>query len=158
MSAMNVVFNSYIENDFSDLREMIFQLYDEDPEGLPITEDKIIKTVNENFVHPEKVQIIMIHDGAKNIGYGIITFLWSNEYGGDVINIDELYVKKEYRNRRAASGLIRHLFESYTNVVLFELETTPSNQGALRLYENYGFEVSTNTHLIRAAEQATPDH
>jgi len=145
---MEIKFCHYNGNNIDDLKEMIFELYNEDPEGMPITEEKIIKTVNESIRHPEKVQIIMIHCGNSNIGYGIITFLWSNEYGGDVINIDELFITEEYRNQRAATEFFEYLFEVYKNVVLFELEVTPSNKGALRLYENLGFKSSANTHMI----------
>jgi len=132
---------------------MIFELYDEDPTGLPITETNIIKTVNESMCHPEKIQIIMMRNGEENIGYGMLNFSWSNENGGDVVNIDELYVKKGYRNNQVGSNFIKRIMETYTNAVLFEIETTPSNKGALKLYMNNGFEISANTHLIYKANQ-----
>ena len=150
---MNILFEYYTENDYNDLEDMIFALYDEDPEGLPITGNKIIKTADESVSHPEKVRIIMIRSGGKNIGYGIIAFSWSNEYGGDAVVIDELFVRKEYRNQQAATSFIKHIIETYKNAVLFEVETTPSNMDVLRIYEKSGFAVSANTHMIRAADQ-----
>ena len=154
---MDIRFSAYVENDFRDLKEMVFGLYDEDPEGMPITEEKITKTVNASVSHPEKVQIIMIRGDSAIIGYGIVTFSWSNEYGGDTVNIDELYVKRENRNRRVGSAFIRYILATYQSAVLFELEITPSNNGALRLYRSHGFETSANTHLSRVMNQVTKD-
>ena len=149
MEKVNFTYNKYREGDYDDFMEMAFCLYDEDPGGLPITEGNILRTANECVNHPEKVQILMISDGVENIGYGIVAFMWSNEYGGDVVIVDELFVKAGHRGRHAASGLFRHVFEAYSDAVMFELETTPSNQRALKLYRSFGFEASANTHMLR---------
>jgi len=145
---LDITFTHYAESDFNDLREMIFGLYEEDSYGLPMTEEKIIKTSSQSICHPEKVQIYMIRGGEASIGYGILVFSWSNEYGGDIIYIDELYIKKEYRNRKAGSRFIRYILESNKNAVQFALETTPANKDALRFYKSLGFEVSPNAYMI----------
>ena len=142
-----MIFDIYTENDFDELKDMVFGLYSEDPEGMPMTESKIKKTANESLHRPEKVRIIIIRSGGAIIGYGMLTFSWSNEYGGDIVNIDELFIKDGYRNRKAASAFIRHTMETYKNAVIFELETTPSNENALKLYKKMGFEVAANTHM-----------
>jgi len=148
---LKLSFKRYAEKDLADLMEMVFGLYDEDPEGMPINEAKIIRTANASLNNPDKVQIYMFRSGGANVGYGMLTFTWSNEYGGDVTNIDEIYVKKEYRNRQAASSFFRHVLESDKNAVMFELEVTPGNKGALRLYKSLGFEASENMHMRRLA-------
>ena len=146
---MNITFRSYEEKDFNDLKEMIFALYAEDPEGEPMTEAKIKATVNESIVHPEKVKLIMIYaDGKIVIGYGIIVMFWSNEYGGNIVNIDELYVKEAYRNKQIATSFIKHQKTAYPNSVALQLEATPSNGTAMRLYNRLGFELSANSHLM----------
>jgi len=144
---MDFDYEHYEENDYTDLVEMVFALYHEDPEGKPINEGKIIRTIYESLSHPEKVQIIMIRAEGVNVGYGLITFMWSNEFGGDVINIDELYVRKEYRNRRAATNFVWFIVGVYSEAVLFELEVTPSNSDALKFYQTLGFEFSSNMRL-----------
>ena len=144
---MDIVFKEYEEKDFDDLKEMIVCLYDEDPEGEPITEAKIRKTVRESTAHPEKIRIVMICADGINIGYGILVFYWSNEHGGNVVNIDELFIKKEYRNKKVASTFIEHLKTVYENTVALQLETMPSNIAAARLYKRLGFAVSPNCHM-----------
>ena len=163
---MNIKFKNYEEKDFNDLKEMIFALYAEDPEGEPITEAKIKATVNESLLHPEKVKLIMIcttktntntdantitnvdANDEKVIGYGIIVMFWSNEYGGNIVNIDELYVKETYRNKQIATNFIIHQKNAYPNSAALQLEATPSNDTAMRLYNRLGFELSANNHLI----------
>ena len=146
---MDIEFRGYVSTDFGDFREMVFCLYDEDPEGLPITDDKILRTAEESLLRPEKVRIVMIRIGEINIGYGLLTFCWSNEYGGDVVRIDELYVRPEWRGKRAGARFVEYVLETYRDAALFEVEATPSNEGALRLYLDCGFEVSGNRFLVR---------
>jgi ribosomal protein S18 acetylase RimI-like enzyme len=149
---MDLTFRDFEEKDFGDLREMMFCLYEEDPEGVPITEAKIKKTVAESEMHPDKLRIVMLSADGVNIGYCIIVFFWSNEYGGNAVVIDELYVKKEYRNKGIASKFILSRFDAYDDVVSLKIESTPSNEAGARLYERLGFVLSENHHLLLIAE------
>jgi len=153
MKEMEIVFEWYTEKDFDELKEMAFALQEEDPADLPMTEAKIIKTASESLACPEKIQIFMFKSDGATIGYGMLTFIWSNEYGGDVTNIDEVYIKKGYRNRQAASSFFRHVLATYKDTAMFEIEATPSNEGALSLYKKFGFELSVNTHLRRLPDK-----
>ena len=144
---MYISYRNYEECDFDDLRDMIFGLYREDPEGLPVDEEKIRKTVCESKAHPEKLNIVMICADGHTIGYAILVFYWSNEYGGDITHIDELYIKKKYRGKQIATDFIKHQ-SARKNSAALEVETTASNCAAMRLYKRLGFEVSENNRLI----------
>jgi len=144
---MDVTYRDFEERDFGELREMVFCLYNEDPEGLAISDEKIAGTIRESEEFPEKLRIVMICADEKVIGYCLMVFYWSNEYGGDILNIDELYIRKEYRNAGIASDFIRRQTRAYENVVAVAVEATPSNDAAGRLYSRLGFEPSPNTHL-----------
>ena len=149
---LDIEFRAYASADLGDFREMVFALYYEDPEGLPITEEKIVRTADESLLRPEKVRIIMIRSGGINVGYGLLTFCWSNEYGGDVVRMDEVYVRPEWRGKRAGASFIEYVLETYKDAALFEVETTSSNEGAMRLYLDCGFEVSGNRFLVRGSQ------
>jgi len=148
---MDVTYRDFEEKDFGALKEMVFCLYEEDPEGLAISDAKIRKTADESLAHPEKLRIVMICMDGAVIGYSLICFVWSNEYGGDVLNIDELYIQKAYRNRRIASDFIGRQMRAGGAVAL-AVEATPSNSAAARLYGRLGFEASPNTHMIRTMD------
>ena len=145
---MNMRYRNIAESDFNDFRDMVFCLYREDPEGLPINDEKIRKTINESKAHPEKLNIVLICSGERTIGYAILVFFWSNEYGGDVAVIDELYIKKEFRNKQIATDFINYQMTNLQNAAALEVETTASNRSAMRLYKRLGFEVSENNRLI----------
>ncbi|MCL2492835.1 MAG: GNAT family N-acetyltransferase [Clostridiales bacterium] len=145
---MDVTYRDFEEADFSELSGMIVCLYEEDPEGQPINSSKIRATVCESLAHPEKLRITMICADETVIGYSISVFFWSNEYGGDILHIDELYVKKEYRNSGIASDFIRYQMDANENAAAFAVEATPSNIGAARLYTRLGFEPSPNSPMF----------
>ncbi len=137
----------YEENDYADLLDMIESLYREDPEGEPMDEEKIRRTVAEFRDHPEKLSIYMFRIGKVNIGYAILVYFWSNEYGGNIVTIDELYVKGSYRNQGVGTKFLSFA-EAMENKAALQLEATPSNQKALDYYIRLGFVPSANTHLM----------
>ena len=148
---MNLTFKNYEEKDYSDLREMIFGLHTEDPSDNVMTEEKVKGTIRESVSHPEKLQIVMIRADGINVGYSIIVPFWSNEYGGNIINIDELYIKKEYRNKKIATEFMKNqekIHRGDKTSVALQLERSPANDSAARFYERMGFEPSPNVQLM----------
>jgi ribosomal protein S18 acetylase RimI-like enzyme len=122
----------------------------EDPSNEPITDKKISQTIRELRNNPKKGKIIVFAKKNAIIGYSILVFYWSNEYGGDVLHIDELYVKPEYRGRGVAARFFRGLLQPHRSAVALQLEVTPSNKRALNYYKRLGFKKTRNLHLIRA--------
>ncbi len=86
-------------------------------------------------------------------GYALLCSFWSNELGGEVCIIDELYVIPGARGRgvatRLVTGLLRRELPWFERAVNVELEVTPSNARARALYERLGFRAYTNA-LMRA--------
>jgi len=124
-------------------------LYREDPEGKPIFDVKINRTFNELTKHPDKGNIMIIEADSKIIGYGILINFWSNEYGGNILDIDELYIKSNYRGKGIGSKFIQYLIDNkFNNSVAVRLETMPSNNKARQLYERIGLKLSQSNHFI----------
>lgn len=146
---MDVMFEPYQEQDFEELSSMVFALYTEDPEGEPLTLDKIRLTVAEAETHKDKLAIWIIRQNDKVAGYGILNFFWSNEFGGDIINIDEIYVKNEARGRGIATSFIEALASKYQKGRALKLEASRSNEKAIKFYKRIGFEEAPNLHMIR---------
>jgi hypothetical protein len=96
---MDVEYRLYRDNDYKDLLKMIYSLYNEDPEGEPISENKINNTINEYKKNPQKISIYLFKKGDESIGYALLVYFWSNEYGGNILTIDELYVTEKYRSK-----------------------------------------------------------
>jgi ribosomal protein S18 acetylase RimI-like enzyme len=141
-------FELFKDSDYNDLKDMILQLYQEDPEGEPMSITKIDDTVKEYKINPNKVSIYMLKSQGGNIGYAILVYFWSNEYGGNIVTIDELYINKSHRGKGISTEFLS-LVEKLENIVAIQLEVTPSNQRTLSYYKRLGFLPSQNTHLIK---------
>jgi ribosomal protein S18 acetylase RimI-like enzyme len=90
------------------------------------------------------------------IGYSLVINFWSNEYGGIIANIDELYIIPEYRSRGIGTRFINWMRESRSNnLVALELQVLPYNTKALKLYEGLGFKKSDRNHLFLDLDRAT---
>jgi len=142
-------FRNADENDTEQLATMSVQFYQEDPGGDPMTADKVRRTAAELSAHPDKGRIIIFSERGCTVGYGILIHFWSNEYGGDIIFIDELYVIPEARNRGIATSFFHSVFLQYAGVaVAFQLEVTPRNSRAKDLYLRLGFRPAKNAFMF----------
>ena len=121
-------------------------LYQEDPGTITMTKKKAYNTLDFLFNTPHQGTVLVVESGNSIIGYALLINFWSNEYGGNVVNIDELFISKEYRSQGIASNLIKFLAKSkFANAVNIQLEVTPDNIKARRLYERLGFKLHKNT-------------
>ena len=145
------VFRPFQADDTHELKQMMLALYREDPEGEPLTPEKISRTITELDQHPEKGCILMFWMGETIVGYGLVIVYWSNEFGGNILHPDELYVKAEWRNQGIATQFLAALPTNpfFDHIVGLELEVMPSNQRALQYYQHIGFQMSPNAHLIK---------
>lgn len=145
---MKTEFVLYEDKDYADLINMIKALYQEDPEGEPMNSQKIKMTICEFENHPDKVGVYMLKSQGQNIGYAILVYFWSNEYGGTIVNVDELYVVESHRGKGVSTEFMDFVGR-LENAVAVQLEVTPSNHRALAYYKRLGFELSPNTHLLK---------
>ena len=140
---MDVQLRQFNQSDKKTLTEMIFSLYREDPEGEPMTQEKINSTIRVLSEYPEKGRIVIIEKNSAIVGYSILVKRWSNEHGGDVLIVDELYITPSYRRKKIGTQFIRYLMEhKYSDMVGIEFEVMPSNRIARRFYEQCGLTLS----------------
>ena len=84
------------------------------------------------------------------IGYIIITFGWSLEFGGMDGFIDELYIRTGVRGRGVASETLQRLPRALGDAGLkaLHLEVDTTNDSARRLYTRAGFAKRENYQLM----------
>lgn len=83
---------------------------------------------------------LMFVEEAKAIGYLLLSFTYSNEVGGMVVWIEEIFLKEEYRNKGYAKFAFDWIFREYgEKAKRFRLEVTEENKAAKRLYRSLGF-------------------
>ena len=146
----SVKFRFFKQSDYSEFKKMCRALYREDPVDETITDRKISKTVRELQKNPIRDRIIIFEEGDVIVGYSILIFYWSNEFGGNVLHIDELYVKPGYRRRGVATKFLQYVSQEFKDeIVGLQLEVTPSNTKAMAYYRKLGFVRTRNVHLRR---------
>ena len=129
---------------------MVLALYQEDPPGEAMSPQKIQRTVKELSLHPDKGAIIIIRVGDTIVGYAIVIYYWSNEYGGDIACVDELYVKPSWRNRGIGASCLTHMASAKApDLKGLQVEITPANMRAFEFYSRQGFTPMANRHLFK---------
>ncbi|MBI5002519.1 GNAT family N-acetyltransferase [Candidatus Woesearchaeota archaeon] len=130
------------------ITQYIKGLFHEDPTPQGMSDEKIKRTIRTLLKYKEKGTIMVFESGKEIIGYSILINFWSNEYGGNIVYIDELFVKKEWRGKGVATNFIQYLVKKKVNkaVSLF-LEVTPQNKAAEELYKRRGFSIHKNKRM-----------
>ncbi len=143
-------FRQITEGDLRELDAMVLALYAEDSYGEQMSSAKIRRTVQELARHPEKGQIVVFSVDAAVVGYAIMVYFWSNEWGGNVATLDEFYVKPAWRGRGIGTAFLSYIAAAGdASAVSLELEVTPTNDRALAYYTRQGFRPVANRHLVK---------
>jgi GNAT superfamily N-acetyltransferase len=128
------------ESDDAAIVERCLALYAEDPGPAPVEEAQIVRTLEVLRREPARGYALVLVLDDRVAGYALVITLWSNEAGGELRTIDELYVDHPHRGRGHASGLIEALARDLGDAVGLQLEVTDGNHRALTLYERLGFQ------------------
>lgn len=137
--------------------EMCLALNAEDP-GEPVAETQIRRTLAELRAQPVRGKAVVADDDGHVVGYALLIAFWSNEYGGEICIIDELYVRPTHRGAGLGTALFHRVEHDrslwHGTPVALELEVTPKNARARAFYERLGFR-SRNQTLRRRTSSAT---
>lgn len=143
-------FRSCRVGDLARVQELVDVLYREDHHDSITLAAEIERTFLEFMMHPAKGRIVIFESLGQIVGYAICVFFWSNEYGGNIIEIDELVVSDASRGLGIGTGFFEWLQKEYEgHYIGLSLQVSHSNLNAQRLYERLGFNLSPRQHLIK---------
>lgn len=148
LSKQKVIFRHCRSEDLPQVQVLVNDLYDADSnvKGL---RPAISLSFSEFEKHPDKGRLIVLEQAEAVVGYCIIVFFWSNEYGGNIIDIDELNLAAHVRGKGLGSALFAWLADEFAHALVgFSLQVSHENHRARRFYERLGFSESRNQHLI----------
>ncbi|GGG49009.1 GNAT family N-acetyltransferase [Epilithonimonas arachidiradicis] len=135
-------------SDIPELCEMMKDFYAIDlyPFDKEVTTDNFVKFINnDNYGHCFKV----VFEG-EIAGYIILAKYFSFEFGGEILFLDELFIKPEFQGKslgkKALEFVKDYSVENNFKVVLLEIEN--HNDKAKKLYEHYGFQNHKRSLMI----------
>ena len=124
------------------LVEMCLRLYDEDPGVIRVHPKNMRATLRALRREPCRGRAVVLDIEGQLSGYALLIAFWSNELGGDICEVDELFVVPECRNQGHGQALFNAISEGDlwpTPIVGIALGVTPDNVRARRLYERLKF-------------------
>jgi len=146
------------QRDDDGLVEMCRELYREDPGSLAGDERQMRETLATLRREPWRGRAAVLDVGQQVLGYALLIAFWSNELGGAVCQVDELYVMRDFRGRGHGAALFEAIERGDVwpePVVAVALGTTPGNTRARRLYERLGF-VAVGVSMVKRLRRLPP--
>lgn len=94
-------------------------------------------------------RMVVAEDEYGVQGYCLLSFTWSNEAGGMVVLIEEIYFKENARGKGYGKAILTWIEQEYPKAKRFRLEATYNNKGAISLYEREGYEELAYFQMIK---------
>jgi len=121
--------------------EMAADFYSSDAVCHPIPPSHFEKTFTELMRSQEYAEGYVLEYDGKTVGYALLAKTFSQEAGGMVVWIEELYVKPKYRGRGLGHKFFEYLKDHLPqNTKRLRLEAESDNQKAISLYRRFGFQ------------------
>lgn len=92
----------------------------------------------------------MIYLDGQPVGYVVITFGYSLEFGGRDAFVDELFIDVRFRGQGIGRAVMQQIEAQLgqTGIHALHLEVEEGNQAAKRLYESQGFTYRGHMHIM----------
>lgn len=112
---------------------------------------EVAKNLFQEFITNEHLgKSWLIYSENEIVGYIILTFIFSFEYGGKIAFVDELFIKETARGRGIGKEAIQFIQREVPklSLKLLYLEVEPHNENAQKLYLAHDF-VIHNRKLMK---------
>ncbi len=107
------------------------------------------KTFNAAMDKSPFIRVLIIAAAQTPAGYALLSFTYSNEAGGIVVLIEELYINEAHRSKGLASEFFAFLEQEYPLAKRFRLEVRKDNKKAIALYRKLGYQSLDYVQMIK---------
>ena len=127
--------------DISTITQMMQDFYAIDNYPMDV---EVAKNLFQEFISNEHLgKSWLIYSENEIVGYIILTFIFSFEYGGKIAFVDELFIKETARGKGIGKEAIQFIQQEVPklSLKLLYLEVEPHNENAQKLYLAHDFEL-----------------
>jgi ribosomal protein S18 acetylase RimI-like enzyme len=135
--------------DLEKIAAMRRQLYEKCPSIIDEPRDR--HTMLQLMEQPELGAAWLIIVDGKTVGYALVTFCYSIEFGGRFALLDELWISPESRGHRIGTEAIKLIEEilGFQKITALRLEVEHTNSGAQRFYGRNNFQLHDRRLMTR---------
>ncbi len=133
------MFRKISEKDKNEYLSMAKDFYSSPAVSHNIPTQFIENTFDELMKSDTYADCIIFEENEMIVGYSLLAKTFSQEAGGYVIWIEEIFVKENYRGKGIGKKFFEYLDKNYSFSRL-RLEAEKSNDKAIKLYKSLGFE------------------
>lgn len=126
------------EKDIVEYKKMSAEFYSSDAVLHNIPSCYIDAFIEEALKSDEYCGCYMIESGGELAGYAVTAKTFSQEAGGIVLWLEELYIKEKFRGKGLGSEFFAYILKT-PKVKRFRLEYEKDNLRAEKLYKKLGF-------------------
>ncbi len=134
----------FTAEDFDAYLTMSREFYSSEATDHPVPDEHFQRTFDEIMSGSPIARAWMIDVQGRPTGYLLASVTWSNEFGGRVAWLEELYLRRSARGQGLGRQAIEQAMDELKRldrVTGFRLEVAPANAKVIQLYKKEGFQL-----------------
>ena len=129
--------------------KMAAEFYKTDAVLLHVGEEHLTSTFDELMRSDDYALCYIFELDGEAVGYALLAKTYSQEAGGKVLWIEEIYVSPDFRGRGIGKAFFEFLLKNRpSDVKRLRLEVERENNGAVKLYKSFGFDFLEYDQMI----------
>ncbi|MEG2429705.1 MAG: GNAT family N-acetyltransferase, partial [Oscillospiraceae bacterium] len=144
-----MIIRNFSKDDRTEFLSMCKEFYTSGAANEPIPFKNMERTFEYVIKSGTHLKGLIFEEDGKVAGYGLVILFYSNEAGGLIAFLDEIFVKEAFRGKGIGHQYLEQIEnylcedcndgDEFYDIVGMRLEVCDSNKGAKKLYNNMGF-------------------